>query len=103
MTDQLRPTSERARKRAAGKILRQAFIKRRDAYFDPLVSGYSIEQIASDTRKSPPTVVVGQTLAKRQVDAPDDFARLQVARLTKTLRCADASLESEDLRRSRGL
>jgi hypothetical protein len=100
MSDELEPTSERARKRAAGKILREALIKRREAYFDLLVSGYSIEQIASHTKTSPSAVrrAVGQALAKRRLDAPEDYARLQVARLTKALRCADVSLEEGDLR-----
>jgi hypothetical protein len=94
------PTSERARKRAAGKILREALIKRRETYFDLLVSGYSIEQIASHTKTSVSAVrrAVGQALAKRQLDAPADYARLQVARLTKALRCANVSLEEGDLK-----
>jgi hypothetical protein len=94
------PASERARKRAAGKILREVLVKRREAYFDLLVSGYSIEQIASHTKKSPSAVrrAVGQALAKRRLDAPEDYARLQVARLTKALRCADVSLEEGDLK-----
>jgi hypothetical protein len=93
------PTSERAQKRALGKMRREALIKRREAYFDLLVSGYSVEQIASWTKKSPSAVrrAVGQALAKRRLDAPEDFARLQVARLTKALRCADVSLEEGDL------
>jgi hypothetical protein len=100
MSDEPKPTSERARKRAAGKILREALIKRREAYFDLLVSGYSVEQIASHTKKSPSAVrrAVGQVLATRRLDAPEDYARLQVARLTKALRCADVSLEEGDLR-----
>ena len=95
-----KPTSEWARKRAAGKILREALIKRRETYFDLLVSGYSIEQIASHTKTSVSAVrrAVGQALAKRQLDAPEDYARLQVARLTKALRCADVSLEEGDLK-----
>jgi hypothetical protein len=95
-----KPTAERARKRAAGKIRREALIERRAAYFDLLVSGYSIEQIASHTEKSLSAVrrAVGQALAKRQLDAPEDYARLQVARLTKALRCADVSLEEGDLK-----
>ena len=99
MSDELKPISERARKRAAGKILREMLIRRREAYFDLLVSGYSIEQIASHTKTSPSVVrrAVGQALAKRQLDAPEDYARLQVARLTKALRCADISLEEGDL------
>ena len=99
MTDQLKPTTERARKRAAGKILRDLSIRRRETYFDLLVSGYSIEQIASHTKTSASAVrrAVGQALAKRRLDAPEDYARLQVARLTKALRCADVSLEKGDL------
>ena len=37
-------------------------------------------------------------MAKRQLDSPEDYARLQVARLTKALRCADLSLETGDLK-----
>jgi hypothetical protein len=100
MSDEPTPTSERERKRALGKIRREALIKRREAYFDLLVSGYSIEQIASHTEKSLSAVrrAVGQALAKRQLGAPEDYARLQVARLTKALRCADVSLEEGDLK-----
>jgi hypothetical protein len=95
-----KPTSERGRKRALGKILRDLSTKRREAYFDLLVAGYSIEQIASAMKKSPATVrrVIGQALAKRRLDAPEDYARLQVARLTKALRCADESLEEGDVK-----
>jgi hypothetical protein len=100
MSDESNPASERARKRAVGKTRREALIKRREAYFDLLVSGYSVEQIASHTKKSPSAVrrAVGQALAKRRLDAPEDYARLQVARLTKALRCADVSLEEGDLK-----
>jgi hypothetical protein len=100
MSDQPKPLSDRARKRAVAKIRREALIERREAYFDLLVSGYSIEQIASHTEKSRSAVrrAVGQALAKRQLDAPEDYARLQVARLTKALRCADVSLEEGDLK-----
>jgi hypothetical protein len=100
MPNEPKPTSERALKRTAGKILREALIKRREAYFDLLVSGYSIEQIASHMGKSPAAVrrAVGQALATRRLDAPEDYARLQVARLTKALRCADVSLEVGDLK-----
>lgn len=94
------PTSERARRRATGKILREILIKRREAYFDLLVSGYSVEQIASSAQKSPSAVrrAIGQALAKRRLDAPEDYARVQVARLTKALRCADQALEQGDVK-----
>jgi hypothetical protein len=75
-------------------------IERREAYFDLLVSGYSVEQIATHMKTSPSAVrrAVAQALANRRLDAPEDYARLQVARLTKALRCADASLEEGDLK-----
>jgi hypothetical protein len=100
MPNESKPASERARKRAVGKTRREALINRRETYFDLLVSGYSVEQIASQTKKSPSAVrrAVGQALAKRRLDAPEDYARLQVARLTKALRCADVSLEEGDLK-----
>ena len=100
MPDEPKPLSEWARKRAAGKIHREMLIKRREAYFDLLVSGYSVEQIATVTNKSSSAVrrAIGQALAKRQLDAPEDYARLQVARLSKALRCADVSLEKGDLK-----
>jgi len=100
MPNESTPASERTRKRAVGKTRREALIKRRETYFDLLVSGYSVEQIASHTKKSPSAVrrAVGQALAKRRLDAPEDYARLQVARLTKALRCADVSLEEGDLK-----
>jgi hypothetical protein len=100
MPDQPKPLSERAHKRAVGKIRRELLIKRREAYFDLLVSGYSVEQIASHMKKSPSAIrrAIGQALAKRQLDAPEDYARLQVARQTKALRCADVSLEEGDLK-----
>src|SRR3984885_6733708 len=90
MSDDPKLTSERARKRAAGKFRREALIKRREVYFDLLVSGYSIEQIACHTKMSVSAVrrAVGQAL----------YARLQVARLSKALRCADVSLEEGDLK-----
>jgi hypothetical protein len=100
MSDEPKSPSEWARKRAAGKTRRAKLIERREAYFDLLVSGYRIEQIASHTKTSPSAVrrAVGQALAKRQLDSPADCARLQVARLTKALRCADLSLETGDLK-----
>jgi multidrug resistance efflux pump len=100
MSDQPKPLSERAHKRAMGKIRHELLMERRETYFDLLVSGYSIEQIASHMKKSPSAVrrAIDQALAKRQLDAPEDYARLQVARLTKALRCADVSLEEGDLK-----
>jgi DNA-directed RNA polymerase specialized sigma24 family protein len=69
-----KPTSERARRRALGKIHRELLIKRRETYFDLLVSGYSIDEIASRTQKSPSAVrrAIAQALANRRLHAPGD-------------------------------
>jgi hypothetical protein len=58
MPNEPKRTSERARKRTAGKTLREALILRREACFDLLVSRYSIEQDASDTKRVRPRFVV---------------------------------------------
>ncbi len=100
MPDDPKSTSERALRRATGKMRRETLIKWQEAYFDLLVSGYSVEQIATSAKKSSSAVrrAIGQALAKRRLDAPEDYARVQVARLTKALRCADLSLEQGDLK-----
>ena len=86
MSDEPKPTSERARKRASGKNLREALIKRRETYFDLLVSGYSTEEIASHTKTSASAVSSRCRSGLGELDAPGNYARLQVARLIR--RCA---------------
>jgi len=100
MTDKTKPISERARKRTLGKMIRERAVKRQETFFDLLVSGYTIEQIATAMKESPATVrrIINQALAKRRFDAPEDYARIQVARLSKALRCADASLEEGNVK-----
>ena len=60
----------------------------------------ALSRLRAIHRKVTATVrrALGQALAKRRLDAPEDYARIQVARLTKALRCADASLEEGDLK-----
>ncbi len=84
MPNEPKRLSEQARMRAAGKI-REGLIKRREAYFDLLVSGFSVEQIASDIKKSSAAVrrMIGQALPQRQLDGacPDSFAGVMVTRM----------------------
>ena len=100
MSDELQPPSEWARKRAAGKARRARLIERREAFFDLLMSGYSVQQIAKAMTMSRFAVrrAIDQALAERRLDGQEDFARLQVARLNKALLCADRSLEVGDMR-----
>ncbi len=100
MSDEERPQSEWARKRATGKARRARLIERREAYFDLLMSGYSVPQIAKATNGSVAAVrrAIAQALAGRRLDSQEDYARLQVARLNKALRCADALLEEGEVK-----
>src|SRR5271157_5514436 len=93
---QSQPTSVRARRRA--RIA--ARIAQRENYFDLLASGYSCRQIADAAKVSVATVqrAIDRAIAERRLDAPDRYMHLQVARLTKALRLADASIENGDLK-----
>ena len=90
----------RAKKSAAAKARRDQSAAYRQFMFDALAAGWSIEQIAEMRKVSLRTVrrEVDRALDERRLDAPDRYARLQVARLTKALRLADASLDSGELR-----
>ena len=100
MYDDPKPPSEWAHKRAAGKARRARLIERREAYFDLLMSGYSVPQIAGATNMSVAAVrrAIAQALADRRLDSQEDYARLQVARLNKALLCADALLEEGEVK-----
>lgn len=72
----------------------------RQVSFDALAAGWSIEQIAELRKVSPRTVrrEVDRALDERRLDAPARYAHLQVARLTKALRLADASIDRGELK-----
>jgi hypothetical protein len=73
--------------------------------FDLLASGYSAEQIAEARKVSIRTIrrEIDTAIARRRLDAPERYIHLQVARLTKALRFADAALERGDLKAVRAL
>ena len=73
--------------------------------FDLLASGYTPEQIAEVRKVSVRTIrrEIDAAIARRQLDAPERYVHLQVARLTKALRFADAALERGDLKAVRAL
>ena len=70
-----------------------------------LASGYSPEQIAEVRKVSVRTIrrEIDSAVARRKLDAPEHYVHLQVARLTKALRFADAALERGDLKAVRAL
>jgi hypothetical protein len=94
------PQSEWARKRAAGRARRAGLVERRETYFDLLMSGYSVPQIARAMGKSVTAVrrAVTQALGQRRLGGHEDYARLQVARLNKALLFADRGMEEGELK-----
>ena len=98
MPDDLKPLSEWARKRAAGKARRARLMGAAEGYFELLLSGQSIEEIAKATGMSASAVrrAVGQAIDARRLDRPERYAKLQIARLTKALGSADAWLDQAD-------
>jgi hypothetical protein len=96
-----RPTPPiRASERANANARRTAKTAFRQASFDLLASGYSLEQIAAARKVSVRTIKreIDSVIAQRRLDAPDRYIHLQVARLAKALRLADAAIERGDLK-----
>ena len=92
--------SPRAKRRASARARREASAATRQVVFEALTAGWSVEQIAEMRKVSARTVrrEVDRTLAERRLDAPERFAHLQVARLNKALRLADAAMEEGNLK-----
>jgi DNA-binding CsgD family transcriptional regulator len=92
--------SKRAEARAQRRERREARLAQCESYFELLASGYSCRQIAEAAKVSVATVkrAIDRAIAERRLDAPDRYAHLQVARLNKALRLADASIERGELK-----
>ena len=105
MTDEQDAKSGRARERAAAKARKMAKLAWSQNSFELLASGYSPEQIAEVRKVSVRTIrrEIDAAVARRRLDAPERYVHLQVARLTKALRFADAALERGDLKAVRAL
>jgi hypothetical protein len=92
--------SQRAAIRAQRRARRSERIARRENFFDLVASGYSYRQIAEAAKVSAATVrrEIDRAIAARRLDAPERYVHVQVARLAKALRLADASIERGDLK-----
>ena len=88
-----RSASGRARERAEAKARQMAKLAWSQGSFDMLASGFSPEQIAEVRKVSVRTIrrEIDSAVARRKLDAPERYVHLQVARLTKALRFADAA------------
>jgi hypothetical protein len=100
MTDDPNPPSRRSRGRAAGRARRAQKAAMREVFFEALAGGFTVEQIAETGKVSVKTVrrEIDRAIASRRFDAPERYAHLQVARLTRALRLADALIDRGDVR-----
>jgi hypothetical protein len=91
-----RPAPNTEAKRRARRSTR---IARRERAFNLMASDYTHSQIAKMARTSVAAVrrEIDRALAERPLETPERFARLQVARLIKALRLAEAAVELGEL------
>jgi hypothetical protein len=91
--------SRRCDARENAKSRRAAKTSLREVSFEALAAGWSPQQIADARKVSVKTIrrEIDRALDERRLDAPDRYAHLQVARLTKALRLADAMIDRGEL------
>jgi AraC-like DNA-binding protein len=100
MTDDPTLPTQAAGVRAGRRARRENRVARRERCFNLMTSGYSLSQIARMVQASAATVrrEIDRALSERRLDAPEHFAQVQVARLMKALRLAEAAIELGELK-----
>jgi DNA-binding CsgD family transcriptional regulator len=100
MTKEPAPLTPALDLRAKRRTRRESRVARRERYFNLMATGYSCSQIAKIVQTSASTVrrEIDRALAERRLDAPERFAQVQVARLVKALRLAEAAIELGELK-----
>jgi AraC-like DNA-binding protein len=99
------PKSQRQTLRDQARERRMGLVARREALFEMVASGYAIETIAAQFGITPGAVrrAIDQSVAARRLDSPQHFVHLQIARLHKALRAAEAAVDRNDLRGVTGM
>ena len=100
MNDHPPPMAQATGARPEVRARRENRLERRERCFNLMMSGYTLSQIAKMVQASSATVrrEVDRALAERRLDAPERFARVQVARLMKALRLAEAAVELGEMK-----
>jgi DNA-binding CsgD family transcriptional regulator len=95
-----KPESRRQSLRDQARERRLALMRRREALLDMAASGYSTQTIAAQFGLTAGQVrrQYAAAVAARKAEAPDHFVHLQIARLHKALRAAEAAVDRIDLR-----
>ena len=103
MTDDPASSTPTPDLRAQRRARHATRIARRERSFNLLASGYTYNQIAKRVRTSVATVrrEINRALAERRLDEPERFAQVQVARLIKALKLAEAAVELGELKAAR--
>jgi hypothetical protein len=99
MADEPQSLSKRAQAREAAEARRAAKTALSETSFEALAAGWTVQQIAEMRKVSAKTVrrEIDRALDGRRLDPPGRYVHLQVARLTKALRLADARIDRGDL------
>jgi hypothetical protein len=105
MTRPATPKSRRQALRDKARERRMGLVARREALFDMAASGYPIGAIAAQfgITSGAARRAIDQAVAARRRDAPGHFIDLQIARLMKALRAAEAAVDRNDLRGVAGI
>jgi hypothetical protein len=92
--------SARALERLDARQRRVLAARGRQDLFDLVASGYSHERVAREMKVSVATVrrEVDRVIAARQLDAPEKYVHLQVARLNKALELVVSVIEHNDIK-----
>ncbi len=100
MTDDLNSPATRALTRAAGRARRAQKTALCEISFDALAAGFTPAQIAEVRKVSVRTIrrEIDRAIVARRLDAPNRYVHLQVARLTKALRLANALIDRGEVR-----
>jgi DNA-binding CsgD family transcriptional regulator len=100
MTDDPKPSTQADGLRVQRRSRREMRLARRERCFSLLTSGYSFSQIAKMMQANAATVrrEIDRALAERRLEAPERFAQVQVARLIKALRLAEAAIELGEMK-----
>ncbi len=99
MTDEPESPSKRRASTVFRVSAREAQAASREALFEALASGFTHQQIAEARGVSARTIrrEIDRAVEEKRLDAPDRYVHLQVRRLTKALRAADARIDRGDM------
>jgi hypothetical protein len=92
--------SARALERLDARQRRVLAARGRQDLFDLVASGYSHERVAREMKVSVATVrrEIDRVIAARQLDAPEKYVHLQVARLNMALERVVNAVEADDIK-----